>query len=45
MNSIHFVARIWSRFADEEPNLVILGKQATDGDSNQVGQLLAEYLN
>ena len=23
---------------------MILGKQATDGDSNQVGQLLAEYL-
>lgn len=29
---------------EEEPNLVILGKQATDGDSNQVGQLLAEYM-
>ena len=28
----------------EEPDIVILGKQATDGDSNQVGQLLAEYL-
>jgi electron transfer flavoprotein beta subunit len=31
-------------FDKEEPDLVILGKQATDGDSNQVGQLLAEYL-
>lgn len=29
---------------DEEPDLVILGKQAVDGDSNQVGQLMAEYL-
>lgn len=29
---------------DEEPDLVILGKQAVDGDSNQVGQLLAEYM-
>lgn len=28
----------------EEPDLVILGKQAVDGDSNQVGQLMAEYL-
>ena len=29
---------------DEEVDLVILGKQAVDGDSNQVGQLMAEYL-
>lgn len=29
---------------DEEPDLVILGKQAVDGDNNQVGQLLAEYM-
>ncbi len=28
----------------EKPDLVLLGKQAIDGDSNQVGQLLAEYL-
>ena len=28
----------------EQPDLVIMGKQATDGDSNQAGQLLAEYL-
>ncbi len=28
----------------EEPDLVLLGKQAVDGDSNQVGQLLAEML-
>ena len=27
----------------EKPDLVLLGKQAVDGDSNQVGQLLAEY--
>ena len=39
------VARILVKLCqDEEPDLVILGKQATDGDSNQVGQLLAEYL-
>ena len=29
----------------EKPDLVIMGKQATDGDSNQAGQLLAEYMN
>ena len=28
----------------EKPDLVLMGKQAVDGDSNQVGQLLAEYL-
>ena len=30
--------------AQEKPDLIIMGKQAVDGDSNQVGQLLAEYL-
>ena len=29
----------------EKPDLVLIGKQAVDGDSNQVGQLLAEYLD
>ena len=29
----------------EKPDLFLLGKQAIDGDNNQVGQLLAEYLN
>jgi len=28
----------------EKPDLVLCGKQAVDGDSNQVGQLVAEYL-
>lgn len=28
----------------EKPDLVLLGKQQVDADSNQVGQLLAEYL-
>jgi electron transfer flavoprotein beta subunit len=31
--------------AKESPNLVILGKQAIDDDSNQVGQMLAALLN
>ena len=29
----------------EKPDLIILGKQAVDGDSNQVGQRLAELLD
>jgi electron transfer flavoprotein beta subunit len=29
----------------EKPDLVLLGKQAVDGDSNQVGQMLAELLD
>lgn len=29
----------------EKPDLVLLGKQAVDGDNNQVAQLLAEYLD
>lgn len=28
----------------EKPDLVVMGKQAVDGDSNQVGQLLSGYL-
>ncbi len=28
----------------EKPDLVLLGKQEVEGDNNQVGQLLAEYL-
>lgn len=31
-------------FEMEKPDLFILGKQAVDGDSNQVGQLVAAYL-
>jgi electron transfer flavoprotein beta subunit len=29
----------------EKPDLVLMGKQAVDGDDNQVGQILAGYLN
>ncbi len=29
----------------EKPDVVVLGKQAVDGDSNQVGQILAELLD
>jgi electron transfer flavoprotein beta subunit len=32
-------------FEKEKPDLVLLGKQTTDHEANQVGQLLAEYLD
>jgi electron transfer flavoprotein beta subunit len=31
-------------YAEEEPDIFLLGKQAVDGDNNQVGQLMAQYL-
>ena len=38
-------ARIIAKVVEREtPDVVLLGKQAIDGDSNQVGQLLAEYM-
>lgn len=38
-------ARILVKLVErEKPDVVLLGKQAIDGDSNQVGQLVAEYL-
>jgi len=38
-------ARILAKvFEAEKPDLFLLGKQAVDGDSNQVTQLVAEYL-
>lgn len=39
------VAKLLARLvADEQPDLVILGKQAIDDDSNQTGQMLAALL-
>lgn len=39
------VARTFVKLVErEKPDIVMLGKQAIDGDSNQVAQLLAEYL-
>ena len=39
------VARILKSIVEkEQPDLVLLGKQAVDDDNNQVAQLLAEYL-
>ncbi len=39
------VARIFQKLAqDEQPDLVMMGKQAVDDDSNQTGQMLAALL-
>ena len=39
------VARALKALVDKEkPDLMLLGKQEVEGDANQVGQLLAEYL-
>src|ERR1700719_3784407 len=39
------IARVMAKtVGDEKPDLVIIGKQAIDDDSNQVGQMLAEML-
>jgi electron transfer flavoprotein beta subunit len=39
------VAAVLKKIADEEkPDLILMGKQAVDGDDNQAGQILAEML-
>ncbi len=39
------IASLLAKVADDEkPELIILGKQAIDDDSNQIGQILAEML-
>jgi len=39
------IARVMAKVVgDEKPEIVIIGKQAIDDDSNQVGQMLAEML-
>lgn len=39
------VARVIQKLVEKEkPDLIIMGKQATDDDSNQAGQILAGYL-
>ena len=40
------VARIVAKvYEKEKPDLLLMGKQAVDGDANQAGQLAAAYLN
>jgi electron transfer flavoprotein beta subunit len=42
----HIVAQALAKLvAEEKPDVVMLGKQAVDGDTNQVGQILAELLD
>lgn len=42
----YVVARALKALVDKEkPDLVLMGKQTVDGDSNQVGQILAELLD
>jgi electron transfer flavoprotein beta subunit len=39
------IARVIAKIAsDEQPGIVMIGKQAIDDDSNQVGQMIAEML-
>jgi electron transfer flavoprotein beta subunit len=39
------VARLLAKIAQrDQPDLILMGKQAVDSDANQTGQLLAEYL-
>jgi len=39
------LARVLAKIAaDEKPDIILMGKQAIDDDSNQVGQMLAEML-
>jgi len=39
------IARVIAKVAsDEQPGIVMIGKQAIDDDSNQVGQMIAEML-
>jgi electron transfer flavoprotein beta subunit len=39
------VAKLLKVVEEEKPDLVILGKQAIDDDSNQTGQMLAALLD
>lgn len=41
----HLLAKALQALVErEKPDLVLMGKQAVDGDSNQTGQMLAEFL-
>ena len=45
IDSSTVVAALMKVYEEEKPNLVLMGKQAVDGDANQVGQMLAAKLN
>jgi electron transfer flavoprotein beta subunit len=39
------IAKVLAKISDEEnPDIILMGKQAIDGDNNQTGQMLAELL-
>jgi electron transfer flavoprotein beta subunit len=44
LDSIAVASLLAKIVADEKPELIIMGKQAIDDDSNQIGQMLAEML-
>jgi electron transfer flavoprotein beta subunit len=44
LDSLIVVRALMAVIAQEKPDLVIMGKQAVDGDANQVGQMLAAKL-
>jgi electron transfer flavoprotein beta subunit len=44
IDSLAVVKVLSAIIADEKPDLVVMGKQAVDGDANQVGQMLAGKL-
>jgi electron transfer flavoprotein beta subunit len=44
IDSLAVVKVLQAIIANEKPDLVIMGKQAVDGDANQVGQMLAAKL-
>ena len=45
LDSLAVVKILSAIIATEKPDVVIMGKQAVDGDANQVGQMLAGKLN
>src|SRR5262249_61573845 len=45
IDSLVVVKVLASIVAAEKPDVVVMGKQAVDGDANQVGQMLAGKLN
>jgi electron transfer flavoprotein beta subunit len=44
LDSRTVVATLAAVIAEEKPDLIVMGKQAVDGDANQVGQMLAGKL-
>lgn len=45
IDSSTVVATLMKVYEEEKPDLILMGKQAVDGDANQVGQMLAAKLS